>query len=93
METMVLTGLVVMLVVGIAVNIWNIIVRMLTPLFFLALGVIVFGFLFGGAEAFTSGSTGEWVSVMDILLGDGVGERVVGAFMKFVTDTITMFKA
>lgn len=92
METMVITGLVVMLVVGVAVNIWSIIVRMLTPIFFLALGVIVCGFLFGGADAFTSGSAVEWVGIMDIVLGDGVGERVVGAFLKFVTDTYALLR-
>lgn len=92
MGTMVFTGLVVMLLVGVAINIWNIIVRMLTPIFFLALGVIVCGFLFGGADAFTAGSTGEWVDIMDILLGDGAGERVVGAFMKFVTDTFALIR-
>lgn len=91
METMVFTGIAIMLVVGVVVNIWNMIIRVLTPIFFLALGVIVFGFLFGGTEAFTTGGTAEWTGIMDILLGDGVGERVVGAVVKFVTDSIALF--
>lgn len=84
MEGMVLSGFVIMLVIGVVMNVWKMVVRLFTNVFLFALGVIVIGFLFGGADAFTSGSVTEWTSILDILLGDGVGKRVVDAFMTFV---------
>lgn len=93
MESMVLSGFVIMLVIGVLVNVWHMVVRLMTSVFFLATGVIVIGFLFGGAEAFSSaGAATEWVSILDILLGDGVGERVVGAITTFINSTIESWK-
>lgn len=93
MEGMVLSGVVIMLVVGVIMNVWRMVVRIFTNIFLFALGVIVIGFLFGGADAFTStGALTEWTSILDILLGEGVGERVVDAFMTFVQSSIEPFK-
>lgn len=88
MESMVLSGFVIMVVLGVLVNVWHMVVRVFTSVFFLALGIIVVGFLFGGADAFASGAQIEWVSIFDTLLGDGVGERVVGAVTTFIASTI-----
>lgn len=94
MESMVLSGVFIMLLLGVLANLWKFAVRIFTTLFFFALGVIVIGFLFGGADAFSggAGAVTEWTAILDVVLGDGVGKRVVDAFMTFVTSTIELFK-
>lgn len=92
METMVFTGFIMLLVVGVVVNIWRMIMRVFSTVFFFALGVVVLGFLFGGTEAFTSGTTSDWTDIANALLGEGTGERVVNAFLTFVNQTWEIIK-
>lgn len=87
MQSMVISGVIIMLVIGVILRVWRMVIQLATTVFFFALGVIVIGFLFGGVDAFEPGSIAEWTSILDILLGGGVGERVVDAVVTFVQST------
>ena len=84
MQSMVISGVVIMLIISVLVKVWRVVIRLATIVFTLALGAIVIGFVFGGVDIFTSGSVGDWANLLDILLWEGVGERVVGAIVTFV---------
>lgn len=92
METMIFTGFLALLVIGVLVNIWRMIMRVFSTVFFMALAVVILGFIFGGADAFTSGTTSSWTDIANALLGQGTGDRVVDAFMTFVTSTWEIIK-
>lgn len=92
METMVIGGVVVMLVLGVLVNIWRWVVRAFTGIFVLAAVVLVLGYLFGGAEAITDPTAGGWAGILDSLIWEGSGERIVNAVVTWWQTNIEIFQ-
>lgn len=88
MEIMVVGGVLVMLVLGILTNVWRMIVDRFTGLFILAAGLLVLGYLFGGSEAITDPTVEGWSAILDSLIWEGSGERIVNAVVTFWTDSV-----
>lgn len=83
METIVIGGVVVMLVLGVLVNVWRWVVRAFTGIFVLGAVVLVLGYLFGGAEAITDPTASGWSAILDSLIWEGSGERIVNAVVNW----------
>jgi len=90
METAIFSGVVIMLAVGILMNIWRFVVRAFTGIFVAVAIVMVFGYLFGGAEAITNPTAGVWSGILDTLIWDGTGERVVNAIVEMWNNAVAI---
>lgn len=84
MEMLIVGGVVVAVIVGLVKNVFGFVIDKLTPLAILGAVFLIFGFLYGGADMIFNPTESEWTSLIDILLGDGSGERVVDGFLQIV---------